>query len=177
MTRNKRKICMQAIEWLEAHGLSYLGTECKAADCVGRYIPVESSKAYLRCDVCRAKKSRRGEFFSHYKQVATTIQLIYMVANRWRPETMRHELDFRDRSRITAVIDHLGRIAQHAGELQLKSQCGKWEFAMADEAATGQAKKVRGAAHRPGTKKGLAWFLTLVNYEPQADGSRCVLVL
>ena len=97
----------------------------------------------LRCDSCKQEKTARGELFSCYKManLHETFQMLYGVAERWRPDQLRQELNIRDRSRFVAMMGNVGKICQFYLELFFKHSLGRWELLGVDEAATGQAKK------------------------------------
>ena len=163
---------MQAIGWLDAHGLGSAGTTCKCGGTF-RFVDGDDHLKHSRCDntECRARRSRRGEFFSHYHSTTSALSIMYCLSKRWRPATIKQELN-KDAGRITAMLDHLGNAAQHWLELEMKAQCGTWDRAVFDETATGQAKKVRGARAGPATKKGLRWWLTMCKFDGEATGSK-----
>lgn len=130
----------------------------------------------LRCSNCHVRRSARGEFFAHYKSLPIAFQLIYAVTHRWRPVQVFSELHLTDKSRYRAMMDNVGRICRFFLEFKFKHSLGRWDHAMADEAATGQAKKAKsGMAKRP-TKAGLRWWLSMVNTRTNMAGGprKCV---
>lgn len=162
---------MQAIEHAEVHGFGNLGMRCNSTkDCDGTYQRVEGDSENLRCSSCDARKTRRGEFFAHYKSVKQAYLLIYAICQRFRPGTMRKEIGFRDRGRVTAMIKNLGRAAKFVGELEFKSSCGRWEHMMADESCVGKAKPSKGAKPSRATVDGNKWYLTMVRFDKNGSG-------
>ena len=143
---------LQILRWLQVHGLTFEGLRCVKAGCEGvfrlatrkrKHKDKETEEMLLRCDSCKQEKTARGEFFSCYKtaNLHETFQMLYGVAERWRPDQLRQELNIRDRTRIVAMLDNVGKICQFYLELFFKHSLGRWELLGVDEAATGQAKK------------------------------------
>ena len=163
---------MQAIEFLEVHGLGNVGKSCAKAACKGTYQTVDFEKDILRCVECHAKKSRRCDFFAHYKSTKEAMQLLYAVMHRWRPEMIRTEFGFRDMTRVTSMIKHAGRVALFFNELDFKHSCGRIEKLMVDETANGQAKHSKGAKAARPTKHPVRWYLTMAEFEEKEDGRR-----
>lgn len=162
----------QAIEWLEVHGFGNIGKRCEStAKCDGTYQNVENED-HLRCTDCHAKKTKRCDFFAHYKSTKEAMTLLYTVVNRWRPQLIRDELGFRDRTRVTSMLKHAGRVAQFYGELDFKHSCGRINKLMVDETANGQAKASKGAKAARPTKHPVRWFLTMAAFEENNDGRR-----
>lgn len=186
MQSNGMKICgkAQVLRWLQCHGLTLEGLRCITAACQGvfalhtRKRKTKDGKteehATLRCTSCHKETSARGEFFGHYKgsHLTEAMQLLYAVAERWRPQQVLQELSIRDRARFVSMMDHTGKICQYYLEALFKASLGKWESLSVDEAATGQAKKARSGKAKQATKKGLRWWLSLVKYREAPDGTR-----
>ena len=126
---------LQATRWLQIHGLSHLGRPC-THECGGIY-QFSAKWNLLRCSVCWAKKSSRGEFFSHYKSIAAAVMLIWAIVKRWRPGATMEEMQFKDRHRYGAMLEHIGTICKFALEIGFKHQLGRWDYAVIDESATG----------------------------------------
>ena len=168
------------------HGLTFEGLRCVKAGCEGvfrlatrkrKHKDKETEETLLRCGSCKQEKTARGEFFSCYKtaNLHETFQMLYGVAERWRPDQLRQELNIRAKSRSVAMMDHVGKICQFYLELFFKHSLGRWERLGVDEAATGQAKKARSGKTKQPTKKGLRWWLSILKYQENSDGSsrRC----
>ena len=177
---------MQILRWLQVHGLTFEGVRCVKAGCKGvfrlatrkrKHKDKETEETLLRCGSCKQEKTARGEFFSCYKtaNLHETFQMLYGVAERWRPDQLHQELNIRDRSRFVAMMDHVGKICQFYLELLFKHSLGRWDLLGVDEAATGQAKKARSGKTKQPTKKGLRWWLSILKYQENSDGSsrRC----
>ena len=177
---------LQILRWLQVHGLTFEGLRCVKAGCEGvfrlatrkrKHKDKETEEMLLRCDSCKQEKTARGEFFSCYKtaNLHETFQMLHGVAERWRPDQLRQELNIRDRTRIVAMLDNVGKICQFYLELFFKHSLGRWDLLGVDEAATGQAKKARSGKTKQPTKKGLRWWLSILKYQENSDGSsrRC----
>lgn len=166
------------------HGFGREGMRCAKDGCTGvlmRYARTRKKDSpatnELRCSECKIITSARGGFFAHYPdaQLKEQFQLLYAVAHRWRPSQVMDELKIRGRDRFVAMINHSGAVCSFYLSLLFKSSIGKWTELGADEAATGQAKKAAsGKAKRP-TKKGLRWWISVVNFRTLADGTRKAL--
>ena len=129
---------MQALRWIMLHGLSRVFFPCEHEDCDGVYEAFSNLKL-LRCSICYAKKTARGEFFAHYKELTMAFVLIYMIVNRWRPAIVLNELNFRDKHRFSGMLDNIGRICKFAMETLFKHSLGRWQRCVADESATGES--------------------------------------
>ena len=167
---------MQAINWVEWHGFGNLGEPCVDARCDGKYLRTENDDENLRCSKCHARRSRRGEFFAHYRSLTEVFQLIYAVANRWSPKAIKREMGFRDGGRVTAMLTHLGEVASKAGDMHFKSSCGKWNSMQADETALGKAKASRGARAKRPCSHPVRWYLTMAKFEEDLSGRRCSIL-
>ena len=119
------------------HGLSAIGFPCGHEDCDGVY-EVHSNLRQLRCNICWAKRTARGEFFAHYKELTSAFVLIYMIVNRWRPAIILNEMGFRDKHRFSGMLDNVGRTCRFAMEMHFKHSLGRWRRCIADESATGE---------------------------------------
>lgn len=126
---------MQAMRWINVHGLSPIGQPCLHEECEGRY--EWHTWKLLRCAICHAKRSARGEFFLHYKELLGAFMLIYSIVKRWRPAQVMNEMNFRDSTRYTDMLDNIGRICTFFLEYNFKHSLGRWQRGMVDEAATG----------------------------------------
>ena len=110
------------LRWLQCHGLTLEGLRCITAACQGAFAlhtrkrKTKDGKteehATLRCTSCHKETSARGEFFGHYKgsHLTEAMQLLYAVAERWRPQQVLQELSIRDRARFVSMMDHTGKI-------------------------------------------------------------------
>lgn len=47
------------------------------------------------------------------------------------------EMQFKDRHRYGAMLEHIGTICKFALEIGFKHQLGRWDYAVIDESATG----------------------------------------
>lgn len=127
----------------------------------------------MRCDnpKCRHKESARGEFFKNYKGhgFLESFILFYAFAHRWPPRQVMNELKFRSRARCSAMIMHMGAIAEFASGYLFKHSLGRWPVIVADEAASGQSKKTKNHSAKPGSKKGLRWWESICNATETID--------
>lgn len=165
---------LQCTRWLAVHGLSKEGAPCPKTACSDGKLRIDTRDVQrknleLRCSKCGTWYSANGEFFKNYKRAhfKQAFMLLYGVVNRWRPQLLAHELQLGDRGRITAMIKHAGALATLFLSMLFKHFLGRWRRCVADEAATGQAKKHIGAK-RP-TQKGLRWWMSLAETIPGAQ--------
>ena len=117
---------LQALRFIRAHGLCEEGKPCATPECDG-ILEVDFNLKELRCNGrCQGRRSLRGEFFGHYKNLGETFMLMYAAMHRWQPRQVKEELNVQSGKRYTGITDNIGDVCTFAGSMKFKSEAGTW---------------------------------------------------